>query len=414
MPDLIVEIDWTTSPLAVPHNWTDISARVRGASLSIGRQQQLGRTEVGGGSLLLDNRDRYFDPTVNAEVLPMRHIRLRAQQYGITYDLARGYVRSWPQDWPGRVDAVSEIEFEDAFSILARYEMAGFTEIAQVFSGEHISRVLSQFGWPTANSMPTGVAWWLLGVPGSGELDSTTVLGESSRVFDSGRVEIKALIPEGNLLEHILNVAEDAEGGIFYVGPSGELVFQQHSANADAPIATFGDGDGELRMYELSVAYDDEQLWTIVRVSRGTDPTIEVSDSGASDQYGPRVLERAGELIASPLVATDLANDLLGRYSTPRLRPERLVVRPRPQDPELWDLVLLAKLNDHLTVNRRPPGGGDVMTLDCRITGIDHSITPGLWETTFSLQAVEPTSLLGWLLETPGRGELDSTTTLGW
>src|SRR6266511_3938604 len=133
VPDaLIVEIDWTSNPLEVPLNWTDVTSRVRGFSFNYGRQRELDRTEVGSGTILFKNLDRALDPSYTGSpyypnVLPMRHVRIRATHHGTTYDVARGFVRSFPQSWPGKVGAEVAVEFEDAFSVLARMDLTAYS-----------------------------------------------------------------------------------------------------------------------------------------------------------------------------------------------------------------------------------------------------------------------------------------------
>src|SRR6266542_3379815 len=133
VPDaLIVEIDWTSNPLDVPLNWTDVTSRVRGFSFSYGRQRELDRTEVGSGTILFKNPDRALDPSHTGSpyypnVVPMRHVRIRSARRGPVYDVARGFIRSFPQSWPGKVGAEVAVEFEDAFSVLARMDLTAYS-----------------------------------------------------------------------------------------------------------------------------------------------------------------------------------------------------------------------------------------------------------------------------------------------
>jgi len=132
MPALAVEIDWTSNPLAVPSNWTDMASRVRGFSFDYGRQRELDRTEVGSGTILFKNLDRALDPSHTGSpyypnVVPMRHVRIRVTRRGQTYDVARGFIRSFPQSWPGKLGAEVAVEFEDAFSVLARMDLSAYS-----------------------------------------------------------------------------------------------------------------------------------------------------------------------------------------------------------------------------------------------------------------------------------------------
>jgi hypothetical protein len=419
LPELIIEVDFITGPLEVPHAWVDISDRVRDFSIQAGRQTELGRTEVGGGRLLLMNQDRALDPTNAAgpyfpNILPMRHVRLRAVHEGVTYDLGRGYIRGWPQGWRARVAAEVPVEWEDAFSVLARYEMADFTARPVEPAGARIEAVLTEFGWPGTGQVPPGVTWWLVETAGSGELGDTTTLGEAGRVIDPGRSEVLAHVPEGNLLEYLLKVAEDTERGQLYVRPNGELTFHQRPVATGSPLAVFGDdlAGGELRMRDLVLAYDDEKLWTIGRVSiEGSSATHEASDAEAVAAYGPRVLSVSGTLFASEADAEALAGYLVGRFGRPRVRPERLTVLPRLQDAAEWSHVLGRELNDRILVRRRPPGGGEAIEIDARIVGVGHEGNPRSWSTTWTLITTEAVT---WILGASEQGELGVATVLGF
>src|ERR1043166_4103211 len=94
----------TTSPLTDPGSWTDITAYMIEFTTKRGRPHELDRTQAGTMDVTLINRDRRFDPSYasspyNPNVLPMKQIRLRATYLATTYDLFRGYVLDWGQQW---------------------------------------------------------------------------------------------------------------------------------------------------------------------------------------------------------------------------------------------------------------------------------------------------------------------------
>jgi hypothetical protein len=219
----------------------------------------------------LDNQDRGLDPTVTANLKPLNHVKVEAVASGSTFPMFRGFVRSYPQDWPARKDAVSTIECEDAFSLMARYELEG-QAIAEMSAGDHIAAVLSAFGWPAAGTIPPGSNWWQLGHVGSA-LGTNTFLGGSLQSVDEGRSTIMALDATGNMLEHLLNVAENTDRGTLYVGPSGDIVFKQKPSPHVPVLGVWGDGEGEQNYFDFSVNFDDAQWYNDIRVTRRNDPT---------------------------------------------------------------------------------------------------------------------------------------------
>lgn len=132
-PAVAVEVAFPTDPLSVPGggDWTNITEWTDAFSTHRGRQHELQRTEPGEAAIELDNADRRFDPTHTTgpyypNVLPMRHIRIRATHNAQTYDLFRGFVQSWPQSW----DDLAEVRLQavDAFGLLNLFDLTAYSE----------------------------------------------------------------------------------------------------------------------------------------------------------------------------------------------------------------------------------------------------------------------------------------------
>jgi hypothetical protein len=358
----------------------------------------------------MSNLDRTLDPTVHPEVKPGVHLQIQTLIGTQTIDLFRGYVRSWGQEWPGKKDAVTPVIVEDAFSLLARYELAG-DAIGEMLTGDHLAAVLSLYGWPAPGSIPPGKTWWRLGVAGFSELGTTTYLGGQAQLFDTGTSTIMATTLTGNLLTHLLNVAEKTEGGTFYVGPSGDLIFKARPSISDPSIGTWGDGEGELHYTDLMMDYDDDELYNDIRVTRRGDSVASMA-SDVPPNTAPRTLPLTDVLFSTVGAAQDLADELLRRYQTPILHPMRMVMRP-PYESPLWLATLGVELGTKITVRRRPPGTGAMIELDCFILGVTYDVTPNGWEITWDLAPAEEFIDGYWYLGVPGRSELGTTTVLG-
>ena len=412
-PELLIAADYTTPPLVIPTDWTDLSDRAtETASVHQGRQRLLGRTETGSASAELANLDRGLDPTVNPEVKPGVHFRMQATRGGTTYDLFRGFARSWGQIWPQHVLAHVKVEAEDAFALMARYELEG-ESIAEMLSGDHLREVLTLYGWPPSGSIPVGKTWWRLGTVGFSELGTSTFLGESLNRIDDGTETIMALDLNGNLLDHLLNVAEQTEGGTLYMGPGGDVVFKPRPSPFDPSVATFGDIPGELRYVDLPLNYDDTELYNDVRLTRRGDSIPSVAKDQVAIDAGapPRTLALSDLLFATTTQADEAAVRLLARHKEPILYPRRMVLHPGSNSP-LWPVILGRELGERITVRRRPPGGGATIELDCLILGITYDVKPEDWTITWDLAPAEPV-LDAWYLGHPGFSELGTTTVLG-
>lgn len=413
-PDVVAAADFTSSALSLPTDWTVLPNR-RYANIHQGRQKLLDRTEVGEATVTLDNRDRAFDPLVNPNVRPGNHFRIQAIHNEITYGLFRGFVRTWPQEWPDPSDAVaiSRVRAEDAFSLLARYQLEG-EQITETLSGDHLEQVLSLYGWPAAGEIPAGTTWWRLGTVGASELGTTTFLGENLRFLDEGTATIMTLNLEGNLLDHLLNVAEVTEGGTFYVGPSGDLIFRERPSPFAPSVGIWGDKDSDgFRYADLVVDYSNDLVFNDIRLTRrgASTPSVATETTGffGTENLGARTLPRE-VLYATDEQADAEAVKLLARHRKPAYAPVRMVLHPKDES-LMWPLVLGIELGTKITVRRRPPGGGDMIELDALVIGIDHDIAPEDWTITWDLA---PTDLVvdAWYLGHPGYSELGTTTIL--
>src|SRR6266542_3988183 len=122
LPKVLLGINWDDNPSIEfpPTGYTDVSNRVRGFSTRRGRNNFVDRVEAGTGSILLDNRDGYFNFTQAGRLL-MRRVRLRAFYDNTYFPLLTGHIESYKYVYPGvDHDAVCEIMISDGLKVLAQ------------------------------------------------------------------------------------------------------------------------------------------------------------------------------------------------------------------------------------------------------------------------------------------------------
>lgn len=124
-PTITVEIAFEYNPLSTAPTWTDVSAYLRSGSVTRGRSNETETFSAGTCRLVLDNRDRRFDPTNTSSpyagyLSPRNQIRVRATYNATTYPLFRGFVVGWPQnrDEADRDDTV-EVNAVDGLAYLS-------------------------------------------------------------------------------------------------------------------------------------------------------------------------------------------------------------------------------------------------------------------------------------------------------
>lgn len=131
-PTPIVEIAFDDSPYAVSPTWTTVTSYVRSMNVSRGRSDDWGDFD-GSATVVLDNRDRRFDPFYTSgayygKLLPRRQIRIRAEtvELGVTttHDVFRGFVSGWAPEWTdGGKDSTVTLSCFDALQLLASEQL---------------------------------------------------------------------------------------------------------------------------------------------------------------------------------------------------------------------------------------------------------------------------------------------------
>jgi hypothetical protein len=374
--------------------WTELTTYTRALSLRRGRNDELGRVEAGTLEVVLDNRDGRFDPTNTASpyypyVLPLRQIRVRAQWDGVKYDLFRGYVEAWPMTWPaGGYDDVVTLRAVDAFKSLnlSRLNMA----FDEALASDRIIEILNAVDLP----------------------DTSIYINTADHtVAETGTLNTSAL-------EHVLTVA-DSEGGMFFADAGGTLRFHHRSwrrSNETAARGTVGDNAGELNYRDLRGEYDDTYIRNraVVTWSAGagvTGGTEIVTDEASTATYGIRGYDLASEL-ARAGEAASIASYQTWKYADPQLRFPQVVFTGASSPTLLWPTLLGAEFGQRYTVVRRPPDGRTI-TQDIYVEGMQHTITPDEWATTWNVSPLE-TDEEFWTLGAAAADALDTDTGVGY
>ena len=357
---LTVEAAFGYAPLATP-TWTDISAYARSLVIKRGRSHELDQVSASTLNMVLSNDDGRFDPTYTTgayypNVVPMVPVRVRAAYSAVTYDLFRGFVEAWPQDWPAFKDATVKLRAVDAFKLLRRI----YTNTAEVqeSSGTRIGNLLDDASWP---------AGW--------------------RDLATGDVTVAAYTPNCQDVLSLIRQVEKTEGGLFFIAGDGDATFQDQTHRAAlSSSATFGDSGAELRYAGLTLGYDDHQIWNRVEVQPEGGATQSAEDATSISAYAKRTLKIHDTLHISGATALTFAQTIRDRYKDPHVRIDSITMTPRRDPSGLWPEALGAELSDKYTVTRRPPAGNTITT-QVYVEGIDHRVNAAdkSWTTSFNL-----------------------------
>jgi len=113
---------YSTDAVSVTNpNWTDTTTDLRAYSTTRGRGSENEEFDAGTATFVLDDRDRQFDPNVNASIRPFNRWWLLIEFAGEVHDLFKGYAQAYNEDWDesGIVDAATTVTCADEFIVLA-------------------------------------------------------------------------------------------------------------------------------------------------------------------------------------------------------------------------------------------------------------------------------------------------------
>lgn len=355
VPVFVCEIAFGYGPAAASPVWTDVSSYLRGFHIVRGKQYELNAYQAGTCDITLRNTDRRFDPTNTAgpyypNVLPMVPVRISATFQSTTYRLFTGYVERYPQTRTGPTYAETVIQAVDGFELLSNASLPGAT-YPQELSGTRVSRVLDAAGWSsTARDIATGIS----NIPAYTFTDAD------------------GIVP----LTHLQDV-EAAELGNLFISNDGRVKYQDRHTSTGASQATFTDqpsvDTGAIGYTDIVASLDKDLIYNDWRGTRSGGVMQEALDSASITSYFQRIQTRTPLLVTD----TDVLNQmtfLLSQYKDPALRISRITVTPG-SNTTAWTQVLARELNEQITVNAHPPGGGATLTQASLIASIDLTLT---------------------------------------
>jgi len=408
-PVVSVLIAFATDPLAATPTYVDVSAYVREIRIRRGRQNELNRMEAGTADVVLDNRDRRFDPTYASSpyypnVIPMRKISIRATWNSTLYYLYTGYIENWPPDWPGGEEATVTVTSVDGFKYFA-----GALLTVDLSNSDYSGALINNSSANGGRSILTALAW-----PSADQ----SVNGGDSIIQGPGN------LVNANALQTLQLIA-DSENGYLWIGADGKIWYRERhyrltragatsstggSGSSTSSVGTFGDGGGsEVPYLDLKPSFDDSLIANDIRVTRIGGAEQVATDATSQNRYWKRSLSKTGLLIASDNEALDAANWLLAQYKDPDLRFVRITTAGLLELANPWIHVLERDFHDRITVTARPPGGG-TLSQECFIEGIEHQITRDDWLTSWQLSPASSASY--WVLQDAVLGILNTTTKL--
>jgi hypothetical protein len=221
--------------------------------------------------------------------------------------------------------------------------------------------------------------------------------------------------------DYMQQAAASDDGLLFFDG-AGRFVYQSGAYRANRPVtATLGDADNEVTVQpDLTYRLSSDDVVYEAAFTTWDGQITAATSAGGTFVFGQPTPVRAedGSLIADPVryfklprppgTATQLADaaqvsararSVHRRDSVPRRGVEQVSLDVLSAYHDFstaspYRFALGVEVSDRVKLNRRPPGGGTVLTADYFVESITHTIEAGrAWDTTLRLsKALEPTT----------------------
>lgn len=375
------QLDNTGFPLA-GDVLVDVTDDVRAVTVKRGKARELDRFSAGAANVTLDNRHRYYDPTVGTAVSPYSGSILPRKQIVIETAGAAvfsGQVEDWNLEYSLGGDSTAIVAAADGFALLAGQTLTEYTNAEQL-SGARVDAVLSRpdVAWPTGK-----------------------------RVIDAGDTLLQGdtVATDTNALSYLQQV-EQAEFGALFVDKGGAVVFKARSAN-QTPRDDMAFADDEaadaVPFTDIQIEYGTESLINQVTITRVNGGTAVADNLSSQADYGISALAITDLLVANDTLLTNAADFYVGRYGEPELRVNSVTVELNGLTPAQQALVLNTELWDAVDVRFTPNGIGDAIARAVVIEGIEHSISLASHTVTFNFTQ----QLAAFILDSSDYGVLD-------
>jgi len=338
----------------------DVTSTVRQVSVKRGRNRQLEKFTAGNANIILDNRNRIYDPLNTASpyfgsIVPRKQIIITDEDQTIY----TGQVDDWNFDYSLSGDSTAQVSCVDALTLLVDPFLTADTETAQL-TGTRVNAVLDDVGWPLAKRQVS---------EGKATLDADVIEADKTQALD------------------YLNKVSLSEPGALYVANNGDLVFRDRAdlQNASGSI-TFGTGG--IPFSDIGVEYGVEEMANQVSVTYygGTAiaGTATARDETSIGQYGT-LDENYDTLLSSASDAQSLADWQVGLFAQPRYRVDRITVALDALTTLDQQSVLAVELGDVVTVTWTPNNVGAALSQLVTIDGIDFSGNPSARRISFTM-----------------------------
>lgn len=230
----------------------------------------------------------------------------------------------------------------------------------------------------------------------------------SMRVIDTGDSTVQADPGTERDLLNALQTIENSEFGGFYIDPEGNATFLSRNTvaqKADQTATDFSDGGTGISYQAIDFAYDDTLIFNDVTVNRVGGTAQTVQDTSSIETYFIHSGKREGILVQTDDEALSQASMILGSRENATIRIDSMTLNLMDAtEPARIDAGLSLDIFGLVNITKTAPGGS-AMTRELFVQGIQHDISPQIWQT--KLLTSEPI-IQAFILDSNLQGLLDS------
>ncbi len=310
----------------------DVTEYLISISIDRGKNREVDVYDPGLANVVLQNRERIFDPLFTSspfygQIIPKRAIRI---SYDNQYAFV-GVIDDWNFSYSPNGESLVSAAASDAFVYFSNQTLDAQTFTSQK-TGERIDVVLSN----------ASVSWPL-----------------ESRSIETGFTTISSdtVAQDTNVLEYLQTVTRSEPGALF-IGKDGHVVFRDRRTAAESGGVTFADDGTGITYNQLGIEYGSETLYNEIVVG-ATGGTAIAIDSTSQAEYGVLNLTQTGLLIQAQADVDALASYLGSLYANPEYRFRTLEVQldelTTTQQQQILDLEIGSVVRIKFTPNGIPP-----------------------------------------------------------
>ena len=391
----------------------DLSNRVQSVTSSYGRTSRTtGAADPGTMTIVLDNSDGYLDPENTA-----------SPYYG-NFNVGSSTVLTVEHEFEGSFRPLGTGMLDSIDRAWGARGSWSQTVITTVDQTAELAQMIPRAGLISGRQTASERINWLLGTP-SRTGRKFKVAAQSKQAVDvqPSTRRLHSVVTDGrtSLWDYIMGAA-DADGGFAFFNASGGFRYQSGAYRVGrGATAVLGDAANEVTVeadliYRLS---SDDVIVEAAFTTYDERYTHAVSAVGEiTTGFGEAVEEGRGVVtqLSDRVQVQSLARHVWRRDSQPRRGVDLVTLNTLASYGDLsltspYRLAVGVGLSDRLTLNRRPPGGGDTLSADYNVESISHTVEAGTQWTTSLRLSPAPESAFSWRL---GWDQLGLSTRLTW